>query len=177
MTTGLAHDERAQDLAEALRRVCDAANDAVHSDSGLDDHVDHAERLLASLTYDTASSASSQNYIDTGVRFLVEVEPPRLTVEVVMLPDEDEIGDPDVEEPTLRPALRCPVCHKVNQWQELDRSVRWNDMEVVVQADGSLLLDITQGDCEHETTGFRCTCGAVVDIPADVGVPLTYAWS
>jgi hypothetical protein len=87
---GAVPDERAQDLAEALRRLLDANADAGVTDDAVSAAHDHAERLLASLTYDEAGSASRQNRIDTGVYFLAV--------------DEDEDDTPELDDP-------CKICH------------------------------------------------------------------
>lgn len=92
---GAVPDERAQDLAEALHAVIDALLDGFPPEPGsdLDEAVARGRRLLASLTYDTAGSASRQNYIDTGVHFLA----------AELDEEEDNVDDAEPDDP-------CVVC-------------------------------------------------------------------
>lgn len=72
----MADIDTAQDLAEALRALIDETYDSPPRD--VIAAVYRAETLLASLSYDEEGSASSQNYIDTGVRLLARDDPHKL---------------------------------------------------------------------------------------------------
>lgn len=157
----------AQDLAEALRGALDIIGE-LNPTTDEADQVDHGERLLARLPYDEAGSASSQNYIDTGVRLLVDPSLPEAIVTIV----EAGMIDPAVEEEKWGDErlhlgdllIACPRrgCDAVNDLQEIDQSLVYNPAHV----EGSLVV-VSQEDTHRETIGWRCgSCGEEFDLPA-----------
>jgi hypothetical protein len=80
--------------------------------------------LIGALSYDTAGSASSQNYIDTGVRLLAEPADPELLVGYVDAGDDEEEVEYHRHGQLL---LACPWkgCQSTG-FYEVDRAERWN---------------------------------------------------
>lgn len=95
--------------------------------------------------------------------FLATMNPPRPTA--IYLPPVVETDDRDG-----RPAmLRCPTCAGTEMY-EVDRAVRWTDVEYG-ESDDPRQVTVRYGDdADYESDHLRCAaheCGAELDYPED----------